>query len=154
MTYAIKHPAGSGKEHDSAPSNPSGQSTEPGCTREVPRREWPEFFGTFSRDHQSWRMTLEVLGPDVGAQVEVQDQPLAGITAQLEKRGRDVIAITFGHQEFTRMVEKPKRIWLRTAGDGTDEALEIECASGPATLLRFRGPILLEAVDQALTWGE
>ena len=38
--------------------------------REVPRGEWAEFPDGFSRQHESWLVTVEVFGEEVGAQVE------------------------------------------------------------------------------------
>lgn len=31
-------------------------------TREVPREEWVSFCDSFSRQHEGWRVTVEVLG--------------------------------------------------------------------------------------------
>ncbi|CAN5438101.1 hypothetical protein BH20ACI3_BH20ACI3_19140 [soil metagenome] len=39
-------------------------------TQEIPRDEWKTFLDTFSRQHEGWLATLEVLGTDIGAQQE------------------------------------------------------------------------------------
>lgn len=41
---------------------------------------WPSFFDSFSRKHQGWLATLEILGPDIGAQVEERELAFEGIT--------------------------------------------------------------------------
>lgn len=125
-------------------------------TREVPREEWPAFFDMFSRQHQAWLVTVELFGPEIGAQVEVRDRPLGGITAELRQGREDSIALFFGTipSDLTHTVTRPTRVWLKQTVSGANEALEIECASGPTTLLRFRSPLLLEMVDDVLVWGQ
>ena len=53
-------------------------------TREIPREEWPEFLKSFSRVHEGWLSTVEVLDDQIGSQVEARDLPLQGIADRLE----------------------------------------------------------------------
>ena len=46
--------------------------------REIPRDEWVKYLDGFSRRHEGWPVTVEVLGAEVGAQVEAQELPLRG----------------------------------------------------------------------------
>jgi hypothetical protein len=139
------------------PPEPGCRSTGPeALTREVPREEWPPFFEMFSRQHQAWLVTVELFGREIGAQVEVQDRPLGGITAELRRDRDDSIVLSFGTipSDLTHIVRRPTRVWLKQTISGADQALEIECESGPTTLLRFRSPMLLEMVDGFLPWGQ
>ena len=57
--------------------------------REIPRGEWVKYLDGFSRRHEGWLVTVEVLGAEIGAQVEAQELPLEGITAELKAGGED-----------------------------------------------------------------
>jgi len=57
-------------------------------TREIPREEWPEFLESFSRVHEGWLSTVEVLDDQIGSQVEARDLPLQGIAADWKGTGR------------------------------------------------------------------
>ena len=59
------------------------------ATKEIPREEWTRFLDTFSRQHEEWLATLEILGTDIGAQQEARDLPLEGITANYDQLGQD-----------------------------------------------------------------
>ena len=39
-------------------------------TTEIPREGWDKFFNRFSEDHDTQFVAVEVMGPDIGAQVE------------------------------------------------------------------------------------
>lgn len=120
------------------------------ATREIPRDEWVEFCDGFSRQHEGWIGTIEVFGPEIGAQFEARDLPFAGITAELKEGGEDVITITTLEQperHVTHTIVSPKKVWLEEAEDGAHEALNVEASDGTATLLRFRSAVLPEMVD-------
>jgi uncharacterized protein DUF5335 len=119
-------------------------------TREIGREEWVAFFDSFSRQHDRWLITLEVLGPEIGAQVESREQALNGITAELSDTGEDVISILVGsrsNDHVAHMVRAPSHVRLKETAEGAHEALQIESMSGVTTLLRFRSAVLPEAVD-------
>ncbi len=141
---------------DTAPEPARQPAVSEELTREVPRGEWPVFFDMFSRQHQAWLVTVELIGPEIGAQIEVRNRPLGGITAELRPGHEDSISLCFGTipSELTHIITHPTRVWLKQTISGADEALEIECDGGPTTLLRFRSPMLLEMVDDFLVWGQ
>ncbi len=125
-----------------------------GSTREVPREQWATFFDSFSRQHEGWLVSMELMAPELGDQVEVRDR-LAGITAEL-RAGRDAIIMLFGRapSHLTHIINAPTRVWLKQTAEGADEALEIEAAESPTALLRFRSPRLTVEVDGSFAWGE
>ena len=51
-------------------------------TKEIPRNEWQGFFDMFSRQHEGWLATLEILGSEIGAQVEERGLTLEGIVSE------------------------------------------------------------------------
>lgn len=118
-------------------------------TREIPRDEWVAFFDSFSRQHDGWLSTVEVLSSEIGAQVESRDQALIGITADVKDKGEDVISILVGGKSdhIAHIIHAPSHVRLKETEEGAHEALHIESKHGPTTLLRFRSPVLPESVD-------
>jgi hypothetical protein len=117
-------------------------------TREIPRTEWQEFFDGFSRRHDQWLLTVEVLRPDIGAQIEARDLPLDGITADPDRN--DAIAIMLHDREgrdLTHTVSWTRHVRLLQTGEGADQAVEIESDDGSTAILRFRSTVPAELVD-------
>lgn len=103
-------------------------------TREIPKESWIEFFDGFSKSHQGWVARVEVLGP-LGAQVEVEERPLDGISA--DHGGRD-IAITLGPREspLEHFVTRPTHV--RIEQDPKTAAVQIESSEGATTIVSLR----------------
>ena len=121
-------------------------------THEIPRDEWSPFLERYSRQHEGWLATLEVFGPEIGAQQEARDLPLEGITAASKdgSRGTVSISISLGNapdDHVTHMITDPTRLWLEQTSQGANAALEIESAGEVKTLLRFRSALPAEMVD-------
>jgi len=119
-------------------------------TQEIPRDEWKTFFDTFSRQHEGWLATLEVLGSEIGAQQEARNLPLEGITATLKDSEHETIAISLGktaEDHVTHMITQPTRVWVEQTSQGANAALEIESADEVKTLLRFRSALPAHMVD-------
>jgi hypothetical protein len=118
--------------------------------RDIPTHEWPGFFDGFSRQHDGWLASIEVLGADIGDQIESREQPLRGITAELGMPGGDAISILLGDtpdKHVTHVVHAPRRVSLEQTDEGADQAVHIEAADGSMTVLRFRVAVLSEALD-------
>ena len=110
-------------------------------TQEIPRDEWKTFLNTFSRQHEGWLATLEILGAEIGAQQEARDLPLEGITVTSSTDVPEEIAISLGktpEDHVTHTIIKPSRIWLEQTSQEANAALEIESPDNVKTLLRFR----------------
>ena len=117
-------------------------------TQVIPRDEWKTFVDTFSRQHEAWLATLEVLGTDIGAQQEASDLPFQGIA--LSDDESDALTISLGRSpedHVTHTISDPTKVWLEQTSLGANAALEIESADGVKTLLRFRSPLPAEMVD-------
>ena len=130
--------------------------TDKGSTRRIPREEWVNFFDTFSRMHEGWMASLELMAPEMGDLVEIRNRPLAGITAELHRSGRNSIIVSFGRApaHLTHIIQRPTRVWLKQTAQGDDEALEIEASDAPTTLLRLRSLAETEEADCRFAWGE
>lgn len=113
-------------------------------TQEIPRDEWSPFLEKYSRQHEGWLATLEVFGPEIGAQQEARDLPLEGITAASKDGNAKTISISLGRtpdDHVTHTITDPTRLWLELTSQGTNAALEIESAGEVKTLLRFRSAL-------------
>ena len=121
-------------------------------TQEISRNEWAGYFEEFSRRHQGWLVTVEILGLDIGDQVQVRNLPLEGITVETNDDG-DEMTIIAGSRPDARIshtIRAPLRVWVKQNEQGADEALEIESPAG-AVLVRFRSAVLPELVDGILS---
>ena len=119
-------------------------------TREISRENWKDFFDQFSQDHESWLATLEVFGPDIGAQQEGSELPFEGITVSSANDEAESITLMLGSSgddHVSHTVEKPTHVWLEQTNEGTSAALEIEAEDDFKALLRFRSPVSDGFVD-------
>jgi hypothetical protein len=108
-------------------------------TRDIPREQWIRFFDDFSKNHEGWIVTMEVLGADIGAQEEANNLPLVGISADVKARENRVEIIIGGRPDVdvTRFIERPKHVWVKEPRVPGDEAMEIESEDGIKTILNF-----------------
>jgi hypothetical protein len=107
-------------------------------TTEIPREAWDRFFTRFSLDHETQFVAVEVMGRDIGAQIEGHSLLLSGISPADDNN--ESLALSFdtvNGEHLTHMVNNPTHVWVQRAPDRTDEALEIESADGTRTLVRF-----------------
>jgi len=109
-------------------------------TTEIPRAEWIKWLDTFSKQHEGWIATVEVLGAKIGDQEESGKLPLVGIGADV-KDGESRIEITLGGRRdahLTRIIDKAKRVWLKQPEEPAHEAVAVESEDGTTTVVHFR----------------
>jgi hypothetical protein len=119
-------------------------------TRNIPKDEWVTFFESFSRQHEGWLVTLEVLDSDVTTQGELGDEALVSITADLKNPHAEAITAATGSRSkghFTHIISAPVHVSLKETEEGAHESVRIESKAGKTTLLRFRSAMLPELVD-------
>jgi hypothetical protein len=118
-------------------------------TREIERKEWPDFFDAFSRRHEGWLVTLEVLDEELGAQIEVENKALKGIVVERKGDPRviDIFVWNQPDEDSSHIIDRPTRVWVEETGEGADAAIEIESEDHATTLLTLRTPTLPENVD-------
>ena len=116
---------------------------------EIPRVEWVQRLNEFNAIHEGWLVSLDVLGPDVRAQHEIENLPLLGVCAGRSDHDRtiEVSVGRSGGEHLTHMIEAATRISIERTDDGADAALQVESADGTKTILRFRAAALPETVD-------
>lgn len=111
-------------------------------TTEIARYDWASFFDSLTYLHIDEPVSIEVLRPDIGAQLQVGDLPLDGITAEL-KGSRATITIAAGtdpERHLSHVITDPVSVRLARGTGGDDEALEIVDADRTVTLVFFDGP--------------
>ena len=118
--------------------------------RDIERNDWPVFFDCFSRQHEGWLGTVEIFDPQAGPQIQVRDQPLAGITAEAQPGGAMLISILFGRAPDTHvahLIPDATHVRVNETASGALEALRIESVGGVTTRLKFRSVVAPELVD-------
>jgi hypothetical protein len=119
--------------------------------RLVPRSEWFRFFEEFSRRHDGWLVTVRILHPSIGSQVEARDLPLEGIVSRADAKGP--ISLHLG-ATLTRNIEheipSPRQVWVEVSDRQAEQALEVLSEDGTKTIVEFRVPALPEEVDGVL----
>jgi hypothetical protein len=118
---------------------PSRKATD---TVTIGRDQWIPFLADFTRDNRGAHARLDVLGPDVGYQVETEDRPFDGIASDT-KDGEDAVWITFGStpdQHLTHGVHGVTVIRIRPAVGLQGAAVLIEARDGTKTLLELSRP--------------
>lgn len=109
-------------------------------TQQIPESEWPAFLNRFSSRHQGWLMNLEVLGPDLGAQMEGTGLLLEGVTDEWNEVKGNTVMIMAGDNcddHLTHSISRPTEITLEGTEAGEDVALSIKADDGTRTLLIF-----------------
>lgn len=111
-------------------------------TIEIPRGQWISRLNEFSRVHEGWPVSLEILADSIGAQRAFSLFSLAGVTAETKDSG--TISISASTSEggfFTHTVHSPVHVFIEEDDAGVEAALEIESADGAKAILQFRiGP--------------
>lgn len=108
--------------------------------REIPRDQWARFFDDLSRRFEGRPVTIEAYQSDTGAQDEVLELPLVGISADRKGTRAGTIEVIVGTRpddHLTHTISAPTRVRIQEGPGGAPAALEIGSASGPAALVRF-----------------
>src|SRR5437016_3608344 len=69
------------------------QARQP-VTQEITSDRWIAFFAEFTRENRGAHARIEVLGADLGYQVETEDRPFDGISTDI-KDGERTVWMTF-----------------------------------------------------------
>lgn len=117
-------------------------------TIRVPSSMWGKTFDELSRSFTGAVASLEIVGGEVGAEQEVRNQPLGGIsydrsgvTVQFEKRG----GLRLEHR-----VADPRTVRIVSTNEGAVIAVEIEDGKGNENFVRFRSPSRPDTLDKGV----
>src|ERR1700730_3404788 len=73
----------------------ANQASAGAATFEIAQDQWISFFADFTRDNRGAHARLEVIGEDVGYQVETENRPFDGVSTDV-KDGEHAVWITLG----------------------------------------------------------
>jgi hypothetical protein len=117
-------------------------------TIEIPRREWSASLDEFSRIHDGWLVSLDIVDVSRDLLREFRMLPLVGITAEPTGGGTISIAVAEpAGDHLTHLVHSPTHVFIEKTEAGENAALEVESADGTRAILRFRSVALPETVD-------
>jgi hypothetical protein len=117
-------------------------------TKHIPSAQWRETFDDLSRAFDGSLVSLEVVGDEIGAQSEVVDQALQGISS--DPSGVTICIARPQTMHLEHRVPNPKEVRIVETDEGAVMAVEIEESEGTHTLLRFRSPARPELFDPAV----
>jgi len=116
-------------------------------TKELPRAIWQRYFDEFSKQIGTVEAKVEVVGSDIGAQVEAEHLVLRAIT--YDDRD-DVVVIGLDApggppEDLERMVEHPERIMVVTGGPPPlAMTIDIQDAENRQTIIHLERPPALQ----------
>lgn len=108
-------------------------------TNELPRDRWRIYFDDLSRGLATMRATVEIDGPDLGAQVQAEGLVLSGISYD-DRDDVLVIGLSPGGaaESLEHLVSSPQRIRVESSDDILPSTIEVEDAEGVRTLVRLQ----------------
>jgi hypothetical protein len=91
--------------------------------------------------------TLEVLDPDLGAQLEVEEVPLRGIS--FDASGIEIDFQTRDGQHLLHRIPHPKSVEIEEDDNGQVVALQFDADDDPRNVLRLHSPIAAKLLPMA-----
>jgi hypothetical protein len=106
-------------------------------TKQLPRKEWKAYFERFTkkhlRDDRPESVTIELLSPDLGDQVEASALRLLGITFDPKSKALEILIENMDHLVF-----QPKEIWVMEEKDGFIPGMEVIRPDGTKEIMTVR----------------
>jgi hypothetical protein len=112
-------------------------------TKEIPLDQWIPFLAELTRENRGAHARLEIVGLDAGYQVETEDRPFDGISADVKDRERTVW-IAFGStaaDHLTHGIHNAVAIRLGPKSERIWALLDVEAQDGTRTLLELSDPL-------------
>jgi hypothetical protein len=115
----------------------------PTTTQEIARETWRQYFDELSKTLGTVVATVEIIGSDIGAQVEADRLVLTGIT--YDDRD-DVLVVGLDApggppEDLERMIDRPQKILVATGDPPPAEmTIDVQDAEGRQTIIRLERP--------------
>ncbi|HVC21194.1 MAG TPA: DUF5335 family protein [Vicinamibacterales bacterium] len=122
----------------------------------IPLSQWRQYLDSFSRQYDGWLVSMEVDSPEIGAQPEIDNLPLEGISADTVSTRDATIGIVAGRVtdgRLTHTIVHATGLAVEETESGVKVALQVTAADGTTTILRFRSPSRPETVDGVVRAG-
>jgi hypothetical protein len=107
-------------------------------THSIERSAWQYILDSMSRIYEGSTATLEILTEDLGAQMEIERQPLRGMT--YDTTGIALYFMTRDGSHFVHRIANPRRVMLEERGDGLVTAIEIDSGGESLVILHLSLP--------------
>ena len=112
-------------------------------TYPIERLQWTSFANHFTRAHDGWSASLEVMEPGSPMRVEIDDSPFRGLT--VEKRdGIDTFVLTFGdepEEHFAHIIRDAREVVSAKSDDGSAASLIVDSACLGRCVLALSNPM-------------
>ena len=109
-------------------------------THTISPPKWKSVFDSLSRVYDGAQASLELLSPELGAQFEIEDQPLRGISYD-KRTGVELHFLTRDGRHLAHRIPRPNKVQLEERDDGLLNAVEIDSDDDPQRVLRFQSPL-------------
>jgi hypothetical protein len=112
----------------------------PTTTHEIARDTWRQYFDDLSKTIGTVEATVEIIGPDIGAQVEADRLVLTGIT--YDDRD-DILVVGLDApggppEDLERVIDRPQKILVATGDPPPVEmTIDVHDAEGHQTIIRI-----------------
>ena len=116
-------------------------------TRTISPPQWRPVLDSLSRVYQGSSATLEILDPDLGAQFEIEETPLRGIS--VDASGIQMDFQTHDGQHLLHRIAHPKSVLIDEDDDGQVVAIQFEADDDPRNVLRLHLPIASKLLPMA-----
>ena len=109
----------------------------------IDQKQWKSFLEEFSSRNQLRATRMEVVGGEIGAQVEEDYLPLVGATLDPKGSAAGSVEVVLGgetakdQRRVEHLISKVQRIAPLIGNDGVEEGLGLEDQEGTRTLLIF-----------------
>jgi hypothetical protein len=108
---------------------------------ELPRDQWRQFFDKLTQDYEGFDVTIEVLSPDLGDQVEAERLPLASLA--YDERDDAFIAAVGGQDrrypvQLRHIIEHPRAIYSDELTDETPWVIDVIGPDDTQTIITIR----------------
>jgi Family of unknown function (DUF5335) len=116
-------------------------------TYELARDGWRDYFDELSRTLATTRATVEIDGPNLGAQIQSEGLLLSGISYD-DRDDIVIVGVSPGGpaESLEHFVSSPRRITVEESSDGIlPSTIEIQDAEGQQTLVRLEAAPALPA---------
>ncbi len=122
----------------------SNTLSEQSNVQEIQQEQWIPFLDGFTRENRGAHARLEIIGPDndTGLQVETENRPFDGVSADI-KDGERTVWISFGSttaDHLSHGIHRAVAIRTLPLTEHSGAVLEIESADGTKNILYLTAP--------------
>ena len=117
-------------------------------TRSIPKDRWCDELDAFSRQHEGWRVNVEVSTAGGDRRTEARNLPLQGVSC--DAPGGDRIAVIAGDRaddHLTHEIPGAVAIDIDRTDTGAERGVRIRAADGSETRVEFQSPMRIDEVD-------